>query len=264
MGSLLLRSPARLRSLRGVPVLGKLVHGLSHRLIAADEKIWARVESGPAKGIWIELNPRTGQNYLHGDGECAVQSVVAGRLRHGDVFYDLGANIGLFSLLGSRIVGDGGKVFSFEPDSATAGRLRRNISRNGFTNVSVIQAGVWSSSGILNFAAANSSSPDRGVGTFVNASDDAVSTPVPCIALDDFIKTAPPPNGIKCDVEGAEVEVFRGARGLLKKYRPWVLCEIHSEANGRALGSYLQEFAYVSETVDETHILAIPRYRLGD
>lgn len=264
MGSLLLRSPGRLRSLREVPVLGKLVHRLSHGLIAADEMIWARVESGPATGIWLELNPRTGQDYLRGDAERAIQNVVVQRLRAGDVFYDLGANIGLFSLLGSRAVGEGGKVFSFEPDSTIAGRLRRNISRNGFTNVNVVQRGVWSSTTTLKFAAANTTSPDRGVGTFMNASGDAASTPVACIALDDFIKTAPPPNGIKCDVEGAEVEVFRGARDLLKTHRPWVLCEVHSEVNDYALKSYLNEFSYVSEAVDENHILAVPRDVLGD
>ena len=71
-----------------------------------------------------------------------MQTIVAERLRPGMVFYDLGANIGLFTLLAARLVGGTGKVFSFEPDSENATRLRRNIERNGFTNVTVVDAGA--------------------------------------------------------------------------------------------------------------------------
>ena len=105
----------------------------------SNEKVWARVEAGPAQGLWLELNPRTGQNYLRGGAELTVQKILAERLHPGMVFYDLGANIGLFTLLAARLVGDSGKVFSFEPDPENAARLRRNIQRNGFANVTVVR-----------------------------------------------------------------------------------------------------------------------------
>lgn len=259
IGSLLLRTPQRLRSLRRVPVLGNLIHGLSRRLLPAGRIVWARVEAGPAAGLWLELNPRTGQDYLRGRVECATQAAVAQRLRPGDVFYDLGANIGLFTLLAARCVGPAGKVFSFEPDPAVASRLRRNIARNGFSNVAVVEAGVWSSSGNFEFVPATPDSPDRGVGTFMHAGNASGGAPVPCVSLDDFIRTAPLPDAIKCDVEGAELEVLRGAENLLKTRRPWFLCEMHSEANSQAARDSLGRLGYACEWVDGNHILAKPK-----
>lgn len=257
MGELMLRAPAPLRSLRGVPLLGNFIHRLSYQFLPAGEKVWARIEAGPARGIWIELNPRTGQNYLRGEAERAVQNVLAERLRPGMIFYDLGANIGLFSLLAARLVGTNGKVFSFEPDAETAGRLRRHVARNGFENVEIIEAGVWSSSGQMNFVAADPFSPDRGVGRFIANSEPASGVPTRCVSLDDFVQTASPPDAIKCDVEGAEVEAFRGAEALLRTRHPWIVCEVHSESSGRALRPYLSGLGYRLEPVDRDHFLAL-------
>jgi FkbM family methyltransferase len=259
LGGLLLRSPGPIRALRDVPLLGKLVHAVSHRLVPSDEKIWAQVEGGAAKGLWIELNPRTGQHYLLGEGEGPTQEVLGERLRPGMVFYDLGANIGLFSLVAARLVGPAGKVVSFEPDPETAARLRRNLARNGFQNSTVIEAGVWSSSGKQAFRAADALSPDHGVGK-IEASEAAGSTMVRCVALDDFVASgSPPPDAIKCDVEGAEVEVLRGAREILRTGRPWIVCEIHSAANGNEVRHILSEAGYRIDGVDSNHIVATPK-----
>src|SRR6202041_4055996 len=113
MATLMLRLPASIRSVRGVPVLGSFLHTLSYRILSAEQKVWAQVEAGPAKGIWLELNPRSGQSYRLGETEKVCQAILAERLQPGDVFYDLGANLGFFSLLAARIVGSTGKVFSF-------------------------------------------------------------------------------------------------------------------------------------------------------
>ncbi len=102
ISSLLLGLPEPLRSLRTLPVLGNLAHRLSRRFLPVNEKVWARVERDPGEGLWLELNPRTGQHYMHGDVEPAVQKILAERLKPGMVFYDLGANIGFFSLLAAR------------------------------------------------------------------------------------------------------------------------------------------------------------------
>jgi FkbM family methyltransferase len=260
ISSLMLALPGPLRSLRKVPVLGDLAHLLSHRFLPPDEKVWARVERGPAEGLWLELNPRTGQHYLHGDAEPAIQNILSKTLKPGMVFYDLGANIGFFSLLAARLVGAAGQVFSFEPDPEVAGRLRGNISRNGFLNAKVVEAGVWSASGNVNFVAADLSSPDRGVGRFVAGEAAAAGTPTRCVALDDFIRGAPRPNVIKCDVEGAEIEVFRGAEKLIKAHRPLILCEIHSDANDKFLREYFGRFGYSFESVDDRHVLAAQQF----
>ena len=259
IGSFLLGLPQPLRSLRNVPLLGNLAHRLSHRFLPADEKVWARVERGSAEGLWLELNPRTGQHYLHGEIEPAIQEILLKKLKPGMVFYDLGANIGFFSLLAARLVGASGQVFSFEPDPEIASRLRRNIAKNGFINDTVVEAGIWSSSGTVNFVAADQSSPDRGVGKFVAGDAASAGTPTRCVALDDFVQSAPTPDVIKCDVEGAEIEVFRGAEKLLEARHPLILCEMHSSENDRYLREYFARFGYGLESVDDLHVLAVPQ-----
>jgi len=258
VGKIVLRSPASLRSIRNVPLIGEVIHGLSYRILSPDHKVWAQVETGPARGIWLELNPRTGQDYLHGEVERASQATLAQRIRPGSVFYDLGANIGLFSLLAARLVGNAGKIFSFEPDHEIAQRLTRNIRQNNLANITVVEAGAWSSSGMQDFTPADLSSPDRGVGTFVPKDTSTPGTRIRCVALDDFSIDAPPPDAIKCDVEGAEVEVLLGARNLLRTHRPWILCEMHSGSNDRASRDFLSKFGYSFETVDNNHLLALP------
>ena len=260
ISSLMLGLPGPLRSLRKVPVLGDLAHLLSLRFLPPDEKVWARVERGPAEGLWLELNPRTGQHYLHGDVEPAIQNILSKTLKPGMVFYDLGANIGFFSLLAARLVGAAGQVFSFEPDPEVAGRLRRNILRNGFINATAIEAGVWSTSGNVNCVSADLSSPDRGVGRFAAGQGAMVGTPTRCVALNDFVRSAPTPDVIKCDVEGAEIEVFRGAEKLIEARHPLILCEMHSDANDKFLREYFGRFGYSLESVDDRHVMAARKF----
>jgi FkbM family methyltransferase len=257
-GDLLLRSPKPIRSLRNVPALGGLIHYLSHRILPADERVCAQVQGGPAKGIRLELNPRTGEMYSRGEVEIATQKVLVERLRPGMVFYDLGANVGFFSLLAAKLVGAAGRVFSFEPDPEVASRLRRNISLNEVSTITVVEAGVWSANADVRFIRSDASSPDRGTGRFVVGENQEGAASTRCVALDDFVQSAPPPNAIKCDVEGAELEALRGARKLLETQRPWVICETHSDANDRTAREFLGNLGYEIETADANHILATP------
>src|SRR6202046_5534399 len=121
MSNIMLHAPAPLRSLRRLPVFGNLIHRISHRFLPAEEKIWARIEVGPAKGLWLELNPRTGQNYIRGEAENALQDILAARLRPGMVFYDLGANIGLFTLLAARLPRTHRQKIQLHPGAPGAG-----------------------------------------------------------------------------------------------------------------------------------------------
>jgi FkbM family methyltransferase len=258
LGKLMLRSPAPIRALRNLPVVGGLIHIVSHRLVRSDERVWAEIEAGPGKGLWFELNPRTGQHYLRGQAETVIQKILVELLREGMVFYDLGANIGLFSLLAARLVGSTGRVISFEPDPETAVRLERNIARNGYHNLTVIQAGVWSTTGTRRFKVADASSPDHGVGRFAAEDADEKDIAVECVALDDIAMKIAAPDAIKCDVEGAEIEVLLGAKRILLEHRPWIVCELHSGANRIAAGEILKQFNYCIETIDDNHFLALP------
>jgi len=258
-GALVLKSGAGIRSLRNIPVLGGLLHSLSHRILPPDQRVRMQVQAGPARGIYLELSPRTGHAYFRGEPEIETQKVVVERLKPGMVFYDLGANIGYFSLLAARLVGSVGQVFSFEPDAEVVVRLRDNIQLNGCSNITVVEAGVWSASQDVCFVSSDASSPERGTGKFGAAEKHAEGTPTRCVALDDFIQSAPPPDGIKCDVEGAELEALRGAESLLRTRHPWIICETHSETNDRMAREFLSRLEYYVQTVDVNHILAEPK-----
>ena len=258
IGKLMLDAPVSVRSLRKVPLLGSVIHGLSHKVVALDQLVWVRVKSGPAHDLQIELNPRTGQAYARGEAERMVQNFLARQLQPDDVFYDLGANIGLFSLIAARITAPRGHVFSFEPDPQNASRLHRNVERNGFSNVTIVESGVWSSTTARRFAVAPESSPDRGIGSFVIAEPGVSNLLIPCVSLDDFTRSNPLPTAIKCDVEGAEMEVLKGARNTLAKSRPWILCEMHSPENDRGAREFLVGLGYSLTEIDEMHLFAVP------
>jgi hypothetical protein len=77
--------------------------------------------------------------------------------------------------------------------------------------------------------------------------------------MDNFVLGAPAPDFLKCDVEGAEVEVFRGAGRLLTEKRPAILCEMHSDENRRVLLEDFARLGYTSKLIDENHVLALPQ-----
>ena len=236
--------------------LGKVV---INQVLTPQEKVVLQVQDGLAKGIWLDLNPRTDSHYYRGDAEQPVQEALRRWLHPGMVAYDIGANVGFFTLLMRRLVGESGQLFAFEPDPDVVCELKANVDRNGYEGVSIVGAAVWSSTGSVRFARADPrQSPNRGTGSVGgNGADDCIVSE--SVRLDEFVQSAPPPHLIKCDVEGAEVEVLRGARELMAEYHPTILSEVHSAGNGRELARILGSAEYVLESIDPTHLLATPR-----
>lgn len=262
LANLFLRYATPLSGLRRLPLVGDFLSWTSRRLVPSGTLIWVQIESGSAAGLWIRVNPRTGQSVRAGLGEPVVQQALVDHLRPGMTFYDLGANIGFFSLLAARLVGPGGRVVSFEADPEIAARLQENLAHNAFHHVTVEQKAVWSENTHVSFERVDTSqSPDRGLGHVASPSS-AGSTPsaiqVEAVALDQFVTDHPAPDFIKCDVEGAETAVFQGARQLLSTRRPILLVEMHSETNHQALSALFRDLRYNVSNLDETHVLALP------
>ena len=103
---------------------------------------------------------------------------------------------------------------------------------------------------------AEGSSPDRGVGTFMTDENTPSQVIVRCVSLDDFAQSAPRPTAIKCDVEGAEIEVLRGSQETLRIHHPWILCELHSEQNDCVARAILSDAGYSLRNIDKTHLFA--------
>lgn len=261
IGQLALRHSAFIQRTRQLPLVGGWISRLGRRLLPPESRVWVQIQAGFGKGLWLNLNPRTGSHYLRGGGEQKMQEILVNRLGPGSVFYDVGANIGLFSLIAARQVGPNGHVIAFEPENSVATRLMENAERNGFRNVTVVRAAVWSSTGTVHFAPADpAQSPDYGVGRVVELQDAAGASPtVAALALDDCVGKFPPPDLIKCDVEGAEVEVFRGASRLLNVHKPDIICEVHSPDCREGVTARLSEAGYSLTFLDSTHLSAVAK-----
>src|SRR5882757_1150900 len=147
-----------------VPILGSALKNFSRIAIPSDALVWKSIRSGPGKGLWIHLNPRYEMEYLEGDYEAPVEQVLLSNLRSGTVFYDVGAHIGVFSLIAARNLGAQGSVFAFEPDPSNVRRIREHIARNQLDAIRIIPKAVSSTDDRLRFQRASSqSSMNRGV-----------------------------------------------------------------------------------------------------
>jgi FkbM family methyltransferase len=157
--------------------------------------------------------------------ELEEMSFVMHFLRPGDFFADVGANIGVFTILAAGV--GGARTKSFEPSPDTFEALSRNIRLNGFQERSVaIQAIVGGKEGAAQLSVGLGT--ENCVATGAAASH---SVTVPMTTLDREL-AATPPDLLKVDVEGFETEVFAGAHNTLRNPR---LQAIIIEKNG--LGS---------------------------
>jgi FkbM family methyltransferase len=256
LARLLLHHPEMARFLRRMPGLGAAAHQIGRRLVPPGTRVWAKVRDGPARGLWLRLDPRTGAHFWRGAGEIAVQQALVEHLRPGMVFYDIGANIGFFSLLAARLVGPSGRVFAFEPEPALLPRLWENIGRNGFDHITVVGKAVAATSGEIFFQPVDlHRSPDFGLGQ-IRQEATHTTIKVAGVALDDFVLQHPWPDVVKCDAEGAEVEILRGATRLLGAGKTIFVIEFHSVAHERAVRELLEQHGYSVMRLDELHVLA--------
>ncbi len=147
-------------------------------------------------------------------------------LRPGDVFVDVGANVGYFSLVAAKLVGPSGRVIAFEPTPPTLDRLRDNIALNDLANIEVQAAAVFDQETTVTISqphdantGANSIRP--------NANPDAPSWQVPAVRLDRALPAGLPIRLLKVDVEGADLHALRGgAERLRGADAPFVMCEV--------------------------------------
>lgn len=234
-----------------VPLFGALLRAIGTRVLPRGTLVWARIEGGPARDSWILLDVRGGSDFVKGNREPKVQRVLDRWLGPDSIFYDVGANVGYFCLTASKLMGESGRIFAFEAEPDVASRLRETIKRNRLTGATVVEKAVWRESGAIGFDR-GLGSPDRLVGHVASgpACESAGLVSVPTISLDDFVRNAPPPDVIKCDVEGAELEVFRGAENLLATCRPKVICEVHSPENLQELRGIFRQNGYRVELLD--------------
>jgi FkbM family methyltransferase len=150
-------------------------------------------------------------------------------LRPGDVFVDVGANIGYFSLLASKLVGPAGMVVAVEAVPETAEELRTNVRLNRASNIRVVEAAAWHESDTLQLHVGDEMS---GTATADHTwarrwnlarTIKAEAAPLDALLSRDEVARA---RVIKIDVEGAELSVIRGMAQLLTSGRPSIVVEV--------------------------------------
>jgi FkbM family methyltransferase len=157
--------------------------------------------------------------------------------RGADCVFDVGGHIGLVTLPMSRVMAEGGQVYTFEPAAANLRCLRRHIADNGITNVEVIESlvGQTDRDDVVFFEEPGASGMN---GLAVKRGEERFSqTTHRQISLDSFCKRhGLSPKIIKIDVEGAETLVLEGATEVLRRCRPKIFLSIHP-AHLKLLGS---------------------------
>jgi FkbM family methyltransferase len=153
-------------------------------------------------------------------------------LKPGMVFVDVGANIGYYSLMASKLVGSNGKVFSFEPWSRNRSLLEENIKLNNLSNITIIPKALSNeesdSTKIYLPVDDNCGMPSLKKLNEENYTGDFELTST--TTFQDFLNTFKPGNidVIKIDVEGSELNVLKGMSGSLadKNFNPVILLEL--------------------------------------
>lgn len=136
-------------------------------------------------------------------------------IKAGDVVLDIGANIGYYTLIFSKLVGEHGKVFAFEPDPANFVLLRRNVEENGYKNVVLINKAVSDRNGKIKLFLSENNLADHRI---YDSHDGRRFVEVESIKLDDYFeKNGIKINFIKMDIEGAEYGAVQGMASLLKE-----------------------------------------------
>ncbi len=171
---------------------------------------------------------RPSQRYAEEGYEPAVFDCIKSRLKPGAVVLDIGAHIGLSSILMSRWVGPTGRVYAFEPTKQTRTILEDHLRLNDMEKtVTVVPKAVSDQCGKATFYT-YADSPEATLSTQHGRLPGATAQEVEVTTVDAFCgETNVKPEFIKLDIEGFEFHALRGARETLRACNPAIVVEFH-------------------------------------
>lgn len=221
------------RSLFKIPFFAKKYFGF-HKHIFAPYKLFSGIKTEIIykKNIrlkihlddWIQQ-----QVYFLGDYERPEIDYISQYLKSGNVFVDIGANIGLFSLNASKIVGDKGKVISFEAFSSNYRQFKNNIEINNFKNIISENKAISNQNSTVEILY---NEGDHNIGMASSFLKNFTSKEiVESITLDDYASnnSIEKIDLIKIDIEGGEYNAILGMTKILSDSKPQVLIEINHQ-----------------------------------
>lgn len=235
----------RLAPLRKVPVVGEFAYRVYMRARYDDGRA-ATIREGPLKGMkfrrWLGTSL---SGYTEGVYEAPVTNTIVRLCKPGMTFYDVGANAGYMSLVGSICVGKAGKVIAFEPVPRTVRELTSQLRVNRVRNVRVVRAAVCDRNDPVSLClngGANMASLIR------HWSGHELQ--VRGITIDAAAARYGPPDVIKIDIEEAELLALQGARETIARRRPVIMMELHSAKLAKECLALLDAAGYVHAAIE--------------
>jgi FkbM family methyltransferase len=265
----------------------RLGHPRLRELTADGNPVWRRLErwmtTGPitvpmGMGVGLRLDmhgiPLSHAHLgglAYGTLEQSVQEAMVRHLGRGGVFYDIGANIGFFALLGARFAGPEGHVYAFEPTPDNAAEIRANVALNEDANVTVIEKAVGAAAGTGRLQVVDDQSWSKLVETGEHPFTERVMD-IEVVAIDDLVGELRPPTLVKIDVEGFELPVLEGMRRTIAEHAPVIICELHG--THVEFAAFMRDVGYrlvnlespdpIETAGESAHALALPPEHPGD
>ncbi|HZE73094.1 MAG TPA: FkbM family methyltransferase [Pyrinomonadaceae bacterium] len=202
----------------------------------------------------------------HGEYEPQMSRTLERILCTGSTFIDIGANEGYFTVLGSKIVGVGGKVIAVEPQQRLKAILFENFKLNNLSNVSLIQSAISDNSGraVLNLSA----DTNTGASGFVRATKYKLPTEMTeTITLSELFSRIEVGRAdlIKMDIEGAEYDAILGSPQIFRDHRVRAIAlEVHVSilekrgVKAEKIFSFLKGYGYTVDNSFSTLVYVAP------
>jgi FkbM family methyltransferase len=213
------------------------------------------VVRGPLRGARFILGALAGE----GGGatvyfnmiEAEQTSAFVKTMREGYVLFDIGANVGYYTILGARLVGSRGRVFAFEPALRNLVYLNRHVLINKASNVSIISAACSDALSLTVFESGENFATGHLIDS-KNVGNSKGICLVPTVSVDTVVQQLGIyPDVIKADVEGAELSVLKGAHITLQQVKPQIFLSTHSEELRSACLEYLKKIGYAFEVLSK-------------
>ena len=236
-------------------------YGVKHRVVAwVSRRLFDNITYRVRHGLLAGMRRRGGLGWLPefvtGGVATKEEKFWEALKLEGMTVYDIGSFHGLLALFFSRRAK---QVICFEPNRFNHGRLMENLGLNAVKNVQVRKVGIGSERALMRMTGSplmpGGSSLDASVAKGIEQTGmDVIVEEIQVVRLDDEVREAqlPPPDFIKIDIEGFELEALKGARETLAAHSPTLFLEMHGETMAekrrkvREIVDFLTEAGYGS------------------
>jgi FkbM family methyltransferase len=179
---------------------------------------------------------------------------IRSEIKPGQVFYDIGANIGVYTIFAARQVGPGGKVYAFEPHGPNFSRLSDNIVLNHLQGVVVpCSFALHNMEGYLNFRYGSLNAGTSNSQLFMNSNGEIKLTDDQIVELKNAVRVdtllasrrVAPPHHVKIDIDGNEYLILQGMTSLLTSSDAPLSIQVElNEPDSDAIVAFLQDHHY--------------------